>query len=87
MEKQIRRLGGNQEPRNSNNHVHVVDNNDAYSRVEVCGKQYGTLRAGVRYIRTLISAYNQQFQLPYQRPSSSADCARELFMAQTDRPA
>ena len=38
-----------------------------------------TLRAGVRYIRTLISTQNQQFQLPYQHPSSSADCARELF--------
>jgi len=22
---------------------------------------------------------NSRFQLPYQRPSSSADCARELF--------
>ena len=33
-----------------------------------------------------IFAKNSSFRLPYQRPSSSADCARELFTAQTDRP-
>jgi len=41
---------------------------------------FNTYRAGLRYIRTLISAKkNSNFQLPYQRPSSSAHCARELF--------
>ena len=29
---------------------------------------------------------NSSFRLPYQRPSSSADCARSCSMAQTDRP-
>jgi len=38
-----------------------------------------TLRAGVRYICTSISAEKTGFRLPYQRPSFSADCARELF--------
>jgi len=39
-----------------------------------------TLRAGPRYIRTSISAEkNSNFRLPYQRLSSSANCARELF--------
>ena len=34
-----------------------------------------TLRTGLQYIRTSISAC----RLPYQRPSSSANCTRELF--------
>jgi len=38
-----------------------------------------TSRAGVRYIRTSISAKTSSCRLPYQRPSFSADCARELF--------
>ena len=42
-----------------------------------------TLRTRVRYIRTLISAKNSSFRLPYQRPSSSVDCARELFKGST----
>ena len=41
-----------------------------------------TLRAGVRYIRISISAEkNSSFWLPYQRPSSSDDCPRELLNA------
>ena len=40
---------------------------------------FNTLRAGIRYIRTWISAWKQHFLLPYSPPSSSADCARELF--------
>jgi len=38
-----------------------------------------TLRASLWYIRTSIKKKNSSFRLPYQRPSSSADCARELF--------
>jgi len=39
-----------------------------------------TLKTGLRYIRTSISTLkNSSFWLPYQRPSSSVDCARELF--------
>jgi len=38
-----------------------------------------TLRAGLRYIRNWISAWKSSLWLPHQHPSSSADCARELF--------
>jgi len=37
-----------------------------------------TLKAGVRYIRTSISAWNSSCQLP-TNASSFADCTRELF--------
>ena len=44
-----------------------------------------TLRTGLRYIRTSISTLkNSSFWLPYQRPSSSVDCARELFKGSTE---
>ena len=36
-----------------------------------------TLRTGLRYID--FGLKNSSFRLPYQCPSSSADCARELF--------
>ena len=42
---------------------------------KTCAVIFNTLRAGVWYIHTSISG----FRLPYQCPSSSADCARELF--------
>ena len=46
-----------------------------------------TLRAGVRYIRTWISGLKiSSFRLPYQRPSSSADCARELLNGSNGSP-
>ena len=45
----------------------------------ITSRNLNTLRTGVRYIRTLISAKNSSFRLPYQCLSSSVDCARELF--------
>ena len=47
---------------------------------EICNRTtcLNTLRAGVRYIRTF-GLKNSSFRLPYQRPSSSTDCARELL--------
>ena len=53
-----------------------VSNSCDYVRIS----HLGSIEAGPRYIRTSISAQkNSSFRLPYQRPSSSADCARELF--------
>jgi len=34
---------------------------------------------GVWVVLAIFAKKNSSFRLPYQRPSSSADCARELF--------
>jgi len=40
---------------------------------------FNTLRAGVWYCVPRFQPKTSSFRLPFQRPSSSADCARELF--------
>jgi len=47
----------------------------------VVGSQYvaGSQLFGVWVVLAIFAKKNSSFRLPYQCPSSSADCARELF--------
>jgi len=47
-------------------------------------KFLNTLRAGLRYSYFDFGLKNSSFRLPYQRHSSSANCARELFNGSTE---
>jgi len=55
--------------------------NYVYMKQPSCLMEFNTLRAGVRYILFVLRfrPKTSSCQLPYQRHSSSANCARELF--------